>query len=159
MSIQHLNMTDNNEDKILLFYSTRCNHCSAFIAEAKKIPDLSARINMVEIEKNQSNLPVWLKSVPAIQTPDGEIMGAELFNWLKKYQKKDMGPSPGLTGKGGFDTMPYTSLTNEHVHQNFTLIGQENGCTNVDESKIKDQTNVDVEKYKAARQADIRDLM
>ena len=151
-------MATNDEEKMLLFYSTRCNHCTKFIGDAKKIPNLSQKINMVEIEKNQNMLPQWLTSVPALQTADDVIMGGKLFAWLES-QKNMMGPSPGLNGKGGFDTMPYTSLSNEEVHTNYTVIGQANGCTNVDESKVQDQANIDVEKFKAARQADIRDLM
>jgi len=153
-------MASNNDEKLLLFYSTRCNFCTRFIDEAKKIPDLSQKINMVEIERNQSNLPPWLTSVPALQTSDNVITGKKLFEWLEAQKKSnDLGPSPSLGGKGGFDTIPFTSLSDEEIHPNFTIIGQSNGCSNVDETKVQDQANIDVEKFKAARQADIRDLM
>lgn len=149
-----------SDSQILLFYSRRCNHCTRFIEEAKKIPDLSQKINMVEIERNQGKLPQWLQSVPALQTSEGVYSGEALFKWLADQSKApELGPSPGIAGKGGFDLNPYTSLSDEEIHQNFTVIGQANGCTNVDEKKVQDHTNMDLDKLQASRQADLRDLM
>ena len=147
--------------KYNLFYSKNCKHSMNFINEAQKIDKVSSMVNMVEIEANRDILPAWLQSVPSLETDKGIYTGSKLFDWLKDQAKPDdMDAAPGLTGKGGFDSNPYSSLTNESVHSAFSTIGQENGCSGVDESSAKAaQNSMDLDKLQASRQADIRDLM
>jgi hypothetical protein len=87
-----------------LFYSTRCRHCQAFMAELSKTPYASEFILVcVDPSPSRPPLPPWLKSVPAL-IPAGSseplIGPGAVNNWL--FARK-MGVSERKSGADAFE--------------------------------------------------------
>lgn len=87
-----------------LFYSTRCRHCQAFMAELAKTP-YAAEFILVCVDPSPARppLPPWLKSVPTL-IPAGSsepLVGpGEVNNWL--FARK-MGVSDRKSGADAFE--------------------------------------------------------
>ncbi len=84
--IAHLFNEDSMSGKHRLFYSTRCRHCQAFMAELSKTP-FAPEFILVCVDPSPSRppLPPWLKSVPTM-IPAGSsepLVGpGAVNNWL-----------------------------------------------------------------------------
>jgi len=84
--IAHLFNEDSMSGKHRLFYSTRCRHCQAFMAELAKTP-FAPEFILVCVDPSPSRppLPPWLKSVPTM-IPAGSsepLVGpGAVNNWL-----------------------------------------------------------------------------
>ena len=117
---------------IWLFYSKKCQHCNEFINLAMKNKVIAKKINQVDIEENADRLPSFLTSIPTLQLEDNNVLvGTQCFKWLEKVASESLEPGPLANSRGGFETIPYTTISNTDdsgVFKSYTNIeGVSNG--------------------------------